>query len=145
VPEDVFPMIKRKAKSVMDVRRNFSGGGKSTFRLSFSGCWPCNANGRSQNALPIQHHKENAPCYGNNPKKCAWLAAMLLFHSYFFSHCVKLRGLLLSGVIVSLHILLSCHKMSAISGHMRQNVYCHNFFQKCTFVGMWLLRNKDQY
>jgi len=29
----------------------------------------CNANGRSQNALSFLHYKENAPCYGNNPKK----------------------------------------------------------------------------
>jgi len=40
--------------------------------------------------------------------KCASLAVMLLFHSCFFSHRIKLRGLLLSTVIVSLHFLLNC-------------------------------------
>jgi len=35
------------------VRRNFSRGATSKFCLSFSGCWWCNANWRSQNALPF--------------------------------------------------------------------------------------------
>ena len=45
----------------------FQGRAKSTFCLFFLDCWRCNANGRSQNALPFQHHKENDPCYGNSP------------------------------------------------------------------------------
>ena len=31
----------------------FPGGATSKFCLSFSGCWRCNASGRSQNALPV--------------------------------------------------------------------------------------------
>jgi len=47
----------------------FQGGAKATFCVPcFSGCWRCNAHGRSQNGLLFQHHKENAPCYGNSPK-----------------------------------------------------------------------------
>jgi len=42
-----------------------------------------NANGRSQNALPSLHHKENALCYGNSHKKRASFAAMLLFMLLF--------------------------------------------------------------
>jgi len=34
----------------------------STICLSFSGSWCCDANGHSQNALLLLHHKENAPC-----------------------------------------------------------------------------------
>jgi len=47
----------------------FFRGETSKFCLSFLGCWRCNANGRSQNALTFLHHKENAPCYGNSNKK----------------------------------------------------------------------------
>jgi len=102
----------------MGIGRYFSRGAKSTFCLSFSGCWRYNANGRSQNSLPFQHHKEHAPCYGNSPKICASSAAMLLFHSSFFSYRIKLRGSLLSAVIVSLHYLLSCHR------RLRSTVTC---------------------
>jgi len=46
------PRIRSKSNSSMGVRRNFSRGGEtSKFCLSFSGCWRCNVNGRSQNAL----------------------------------------------------------------------------------------------
>jgi len=51
----------------LGVLRNLSGGGaKSTFCLSLSGCWRCNANRRTQNASPFLHHKKNAQCYGNS-------------------------------------------------------------------------------
>jgi len=47
-------------KVAMGVRRNLSRGrATSTFCLSFSGCWRCNANGRLQNPL-LFLHKENA-------------------------------------------------------------------------------------
>ena len=46
---------------IMGVRRNFSRWATSTFRLSFSGCERCSANGPSQNALLFLHHKENSP------------------------------------------------------------------------------------
>jgi len=58
-----------KSFAAIGVRRNFASGGEtSTFSLSFSDCWTCSANGRSQNALPFPKHKENAPCYGNRHK-----------------------------------------------------------------------------
>jgi len=38
---------------IMGVRRNFSRWAISKFCLPFTGCWRCNANGRSQNGLPL--------------------------------------------------------------------------------------------
>ena len=61
----------------------FQGWAKWTFCLSFSGCRRYNANGRSHNALPFLHHKENPPCYGNSPKNG------LLWQQCFFSHRVN--------------------------------------------------------
>jgi len=46
---------------------------------------------------PFYRHKENAPCCGNSPTNA------LRWQQYLFSHCIKLRDLLLSAVIVSLH------------------------------------------
>jgi len=43
--------------------RFFSRGETSPIWLSFSDCWRCNANGRSQNALPFLHFEVNAVCY----------------------------------------------------------------------------------
>jgi len=43
-------------------------------------CWRCNTNGRSQNSLSFLHYK-NAPCYGNNHKKNASLAAIARYIS----------------------------------------------------------------
>jgi len=40
----------------MGVCRNFSKGGNVEICLSFWGCWRCNANGCSQNALPFLPH-----------------------------------------------------------------------------------------
>ena len=37
----------------------FPEGAASTLCLSFSGCWRCNAIGRSQNALPFPNHKKH--------------------------------------------------------------------------------------
>jgi len=42
--------------SCMGIRRNFSRGATSKFCLFFSGCWRCNANEHSQNALPFLPH-----------------------------------------------------------------------------------------
>jgi len=53
----------------MGVGINVSKGSESTFCLSFSGCWLCNAGGRTHNALPFLHHKENARCYSNSCKQ----------------------------------------------------------------------------
>jgi len=36
--------------------QKFFQGTMSKFCLSFTGCWQCNANGRSQNALPFVPH-----------------------------------------------------------------------------------------
>ena len=43
----------------------FLGAAKMTFCSSVSDCWRCNANWRTQNALPFLRHKENAQCYGS--------------------------------------------------------------------------------
>ena len=72
-----------------------------------------NANGSSQNASPFLHLKENSICYSNSHKKFVGVA-MLPFHSGFFSHSIKLRGLPLSAVTVSLHYLPTCQR-SAIT------------------------------
>jgi len=48
----------------------FPGGAKSTFCSTFSGCWRCNANGRTQSASPLLHHKENVQCCGNSYIQC---------------------------------------------------------------------------
>ena len=54
--------LSERVKVAMGVCRNFSkGDATSTFCLSRSGCWRYNANGCSQNALLLLHHKENAP------------------------------------------------------------------------------------
>jgi len=50
----------------------------------------------------------------------------LLWQQYFFLHRIKLRDLLLSAVIVSLHYLL---QMFAFNSHMRQNT------QTLLFIG----------
>jgi len=47
---------------------NFPRGATSTFFKAFSDCCRCNANGRSQNALPFLHHKEKAQCYRRSHK-----------------------------------------------------------------------------
>ena len=61
----------------MGVRRKFSRGGATlTYCLSFSGCWRCDANGRSKLALAFLHHKENYPWYKNSPKNCASLVVI---------------------------------------------------------------------
>jgi len=54
---------------------------------------------------------------------------MLLFHSCFFSHRIKLRGLLLSGVYCLAALSDKLPQMSAFNSHMRQNANCHNFFK----------------
>jgi len=51
-----------EAVAIMSVRRNFSRGAKSTFCLSFSDCWRCNANGHIK--------KGNVQCYGNSCIQC---------------------------------------------------------------------------
>ena len=93
----------------MSVFRNFSRGAKSTFCLSSSGCWRWTANGSSQNALPFQHHKENAPCYGNSDKKIrffgsnAFFSLMLLFTPYKTTWLTAISNYCLAA-------LLSCHR-----------------------------------
>jgi len=49
-----------KGENAMGIRRKFSSG-MSSYYLYFSGCWRCNENRRSQNALLFLHHKEYAP------------------------------------------------------------------------------------
>jgi len=50
------------------IRRIFPEGKTSTFGLSFSGCWRCNAIGHTQNAFTFLYHKAIAPSYGNSHK-----------------------------------------------------------------------------
>jgi len=61
---------------------------KWTICLFFSGCWQCDAIGRSQNASPFLHHKENALCYGNSYKKCASLSHQCFFFTHASFHAV---------------------------------------------------------
>jgi len=99
--------------SSMGVRRKFSKEEKSRhFAYPFQ---------VAEDAMQMDVHKtlyhrtqRNAPCCGiSTPQKMPQLTAtvpklrfvMLLFHSCFFSHCIKPRGLLLSAVTVSLHYL----------------------------------------
>ena len=90
---------KRKQHRHRRSQKFFHWSTKSTFCLPISGCWRYNSNGRSHNALPFLHHKENDPCYGNSPKNAfSW-------QQRFFSHRIKVRDLLQSEVIVSLHYL----------------------------------------
>jgi len=102
------------------VRRNFSRGAKLTFCLSFSGCWQCNVNGSSQNALPCPLYSTKKCLMLRQQKNCVWLAPKRLFHSCFFSHSIKLRGLPLPVVYVLLHYLPN---MSVFNRHMRKNAY----------------------
>jgi len=46
----------------MGVRKNFSRGGKSTFCLSFSVCWRCNPNGRTQKIVQF-HGNSHVQCF----------------------------------------------------------------------------------
>jgi len=86
----------------MGVRRNFYSGGEQNRHFAY----PFQV---AVDAMQMDVHEtlhpfyitKNAQCYGNCLKKCASLAALLLFHPCFFSHSMKLRGLLLSAVIVS--------------------------------------------
>jgi len=43
-----FTFLARLISITMGARRNFSKGEKPTLCLSFSVCWRCNANGRTQ-------------------------------------------------------------------------------------------------
>jgi len=81
--------IFRLSWASAELLKFFQSGTTSTFCLSFSGCWRCNANGHPQKALPYLNHTENALCYGSRLKNCVSLAAMCLFHSYFFSHSIN--------------------------------------------------------
>jgi len=53
---------------------------------------------------------------------------------------MKVRDLLVSAVVVSLHYL---SQMSSFNSHMRQNAYSRNL--KWTFVATSLQRNKGQF
>ena len=99
----------------------FQVGAKLTFCLTFSGCWQCSANGHSQNALPFLHYKKYPMLQQQSQKWCFVAAAIFIFHSFLFSHSIKLRGLLLSVVTVLLHYL---PKMCMFNSHRQQNQWC---------------------
>jgi len=80
-PGYLWNRLSKRART-MRVRIIFSRGTKSTFCLSFSDCWRCNANGRTQ--------KENVQCYGNSCKQCLpcektlhWANVCFGEHGYF--------------------------------------------------------------
>jgi len=72
----------------MGVRKNFNRREKWTFCLFFSGCWWCNAIGRSKNALSFLHHKENALRYDNSHKNSASLAQQCFYFTHASFHIV---------------------------------------------------------
>ena len=77
MPEDVFPMIKRKAKSVMDVRRNFSGGGGSRhFAYPFQ---------VADHAMQMDVHKTLYPF--NTTKKMPHVTATILKNAHGWQQC----------------------------------------------------------
>ena len=86
-------------------------GGKSTFCILFR-LLTMQYKWRSQNAFPFPHRKGNAYVTATVTK------ITLRWQQCFFPPRMKLRGLLLSAVAVSLHYL---PKMSAFNSHMRQN------------------------
>ena len=98
-------------------QRNFSRGAKSTF------CYPFQV---AEDAMQMDVHKtlyhrtqRSAPCYAVSTlqrkcptlrqhfQKCASLAAMVIFHSCFFLHCIKLSGCCYQQ---SLSRCITCHR-----------------------------------
>jgi len=124
----------------MGDRKNFSTGRQSRhFGCPFQAADDTNANRRSHNPLPLLHHKQNGPRYGNSPKNA------LRWQQCFFSHRTKLVGsnisfqfsyrinisfhtvTLLSAVAASLHYL---PQMLAFNSHMRQSAYCRDLRER---------------
>jgi len=106
----------------MAVRKNFSWGATLTFCLSFSGCWPCNENGSSQNALLYRFYTTKKDLMlRKQPQKLRFLGSNASFSSMLFSHSIKIHGLPLSVVYVLLHYL---PKISVFNRRMRQNAHC---------------------
>jgi len=58
----------RQQMSSMGVRRNFSRGGGNVAKLCCPFQFADDANRRSQNALPLLHHKKRVPCYDSSHK-----------------------------------------------------------------------------
>ena len=84
----------------------FPGGAKSTFCLFFSCCRRCKANRLSQNALPFLNTTKRMPDVTAKVAKMLFIGSNASFSLiYFFSHRIKLRGLLLSVVTASRHYL----------------------------------------
>jgi len=111
----------RKREEIMAVRNNFSMGVRSAFWYDFHV-----ANDAVQmildvhKALTLSTPQRTYQCnvIANSHTKCTWLAVLLLFHSCLFSHSIKLLGLLLSAVIVSLHYLPNCLRSTVTCGKM---------------------------
>jgi len=107
----------------MGVRRNLSrGGATSTFCLSFSCCWRCNANAPSWNALPFLNHNDNAPCYGNSRKNRASLAQQCFFFIYASFHTVQNYKAYHYQQSLSRSIFYQRSELS--SGSLQQTVLC---------------------
>ena len=85
--------LAERTKVAKGVRKNFSRGVQRRHFASFSGCWRCNANGHSQNALLFLHHEVNAPMIARAP-----FASILKNFS---------SGALLYEFATKVHVLLS--------------------------------------
>ena len=90
--------------TVVGVRRNFYKGERSTFCLSFSSCWWCDANSILTKRFIVSTPERKKNMLRQQPQNVRFAAAaVLLFHSCFLSHCIKLRCLPLSALTVLLH------------------------------------------
>jgi len=89
----------------------FPGRSKSTFLLILFRLLTMQCKWTLTKLFDLPTPKTNALCWGSSPKNVLrWLQC-------FLSHSIKLRGILLSTVIVSVHYL---PQMSAFNSHMQQ-------------------------
>ena len=84
----------------------FPGGGKVDILLILFRLLSMQCTWTFTKRFTLSKPLRKCPIFGNSPKICVSLAAMLLFHSGVFSHRRELCGLLLSAVIVPLYYLL---------------------------------------
>jgi len=151
--------LAERVKVAMSVRRNFStGSATSTFCLSFSSCWRCNANGSSQNALLFQHHKENAPwkhalhshlfwklfqvqLYTNLPQRCTFCHPLQFCWIGAYSHKWVWNGPELSKNTFAVVSLVCAGWTELTSEFFCPNCFLHFAYQKCFFFSYSKLPN----
>ena len=85
VKESELEILERSESEILEALESESDILPTTPQPCLSGCWRCNAIGRSQTALPLLHHKENAPSYDNSDKKCASLAAIARYITILYT------------------------------------------------------------